>query len=140
MYSFYCTKRTHNITLYNLQWDSTYLEAGYSDRLDPSVKFVKNSTKRACLDVTGYRIKYSTALWFLELQIRRDRKVYTQVHAVNCKNRTPNCQCRLFSNKNTVIRIFCISGLFAVTVNPDKWSSTVDFRLTFYRRKEIYFI
>jgi len=34
--------------------------ANYPDRLDPSAKFVQNSTKLTCLEVTGYRIKYST--------------------------------------------------------------------------------
>jgi len=30
------------------------------DRLGPSGKFVENSTKLYCLELTGYRIKYST--------------------------------------------------------------------------------
>ena len=30
-------------------------------------------------------------------------------------------QCSLFSRKNPVILIFCISGWLAVPVNPDKW-------------------
>ena len=29
-----------------------------SDRLDPSGKYVENSTKFFCLTITGYRIKY----------------------------------------------------------------------------------
>ena len=49
--------------------------ANYSDRLGPSGKFVENYTKLTCLEITGYRIKYSTVLWLLELQIRRGRKV-----------------------------------------------------------------
>jgi len=47
----------------------------YPDQLGPSCKFVENSTKLTCLEITGYRIKYSTVLWLLELQIRRGRKV-----------------------------------------------------------------
>jgi hypothetical protein len=47
----------------------------YSDRLGPSGKFIKNSTKQTCLEITGYLIKYSTVLWPLELQIRRGRNV-----------------------------------------------------------------
>jgi len=31
--------------------------ANYPDRLGPSGKFVKNSTKLTCLEITGYRIK-----------------------------------------------------------------------------------
>jgi hypothetical protein len=30
-----------------------------------------------------------------------------------------------FSKKNTMIRIFCISGWLAVPIIPDKWSSAV---------------
>jgi hypothetical protein len=47
----------------------------YADRLGPSGKFVENSTKLTCLEITGYWIKYSTVLWLVELQIRRVRKV-----------------------------------------------------------------
>jgi hypothetical protein len=42
-------------------------DAGYSDRLGPSGKFVENSSKIYCLEITGYRIKYGTVLWLLEL-------------------------------------------------------------------------
>jgi len=45
--------------------------ADYPDWLGRSGKFVENSTKVTCLEITGYRIKYSTVLWILELQIRR---------------------------------------------------------------------
>ena len=64
-------------------------------------------------------------LWLIELQMRRCRKVQTQVHTVNSNSRTANCQCGLFSHKNPIIRIFCISGWLAVPINPDKWSSAV---------------
>jgi hypothetical protein len=50
-------------------------DAGYPDQLGPSRKFVENSTKLTCPEITGYRIKYSTVLWPIELQIRRGRKV-----------------------------------------------------------------
>ena len=33
----------------------------------------------------------------------------------------------LFSKKNQIIRIFCITGRFAVPINPDKWSYTVGY-------------
>ena len=49
--------------------------AGYAEWHDPSGKFVDISTKLTCLEITGYRIKYSTVLWLVELQIRRGRKV-----------------------------------------------------------------
>ena len=49
--------------------------ANCPDRLGPLGKFVENYTKLACLEITGYWIKYSTVLWLLELQIRCGRKV-----------------------------------------------------------------
>ena len=71
-------------------------ESVYPDRLDPSGKSVKNSTKLNCLEIACYRIKHSTVLWLLELQIRGGRKVYTQVRTVNSNSRTSNSQCSLF--------------------------------------------
>ena len=50
-------------------------KASYTDRVDPSGRFVENSTALTCLEITGYRIKYTTVLWLVELQIRRGRKV-----------------------------------------------------------------
>jgi hypothetical protein len=47
----------------------------YPDHLGPSGNFFYNSAKITCLEITSFRIKYSTVLWFLELQIRRGRKV-----------------------------------------------------------------
>jgi len=47
----------------------------YADRLGPSGKFVENSTELTCLETTGYWIKYSTVLWFIEPKIRRSRRV-----------------------------------------------------------------
>jgi len=88
-------------------------------------RFVDNSKIRTCLEITGYRIKYSTVLWCLELQIRLGRKVWTQVHTINSNNGTSNCQFILFSKQNSITRIFCISGCLDVPINPDKWSSTV---------------
>ena len=41
----------------------------------PFGKFVENSTKLSYLEITLYRIKYSTVLWLIELQIKRIRKV-----------------------------------------------------------------
>jgi hypothetical protein len=99
--------------------------ANYPDRLGPSGKIVENSTKLTCRQVTGYRIKYSTVLWLLEFQIRHGRKGLMQVRTVNSDGRTSNCQCGLFSKKNSVIRIFCISGWFTVQINPNKLSSAV---------------
>jgi len=96
--------------------------ANYPDRLGPSGKFVDNCTKLTCLQITGYRIKYSTVLWLLELQIRQGRKVETQVHTVNSNSQTSNCQ---FSKKNPIIRIFSISGWLAVPINLSNWSSAV---------------
>jgi len=81
---------------------SVIRSANYPDRLGPSSKFVENSTKLTCLEITGYR-----------------------VHTVNSNSRTSNCQCRLYSKKIPIIRIFCKPGWLTVQINPDKWSSTV---------------
>ena len=63
-------------------------------------------------------------LWLLELQIRRGRKVQTQVHTVNSNSRTSNCHCSLLSKKNPIIQNFCLSKWLAAIINPEKWSST----------------
>ena len=55
--------------------NSTHPDASYQDRIGLSGKFVKNYTKVTCLEITGYRIKYISVSWLLELQIRRGRKV-----------------------------------------------------------------
>ena len=75
-----CQGRTHEYALrYGdghfsvtyLRQNSTYPNAGYPDRIGTSDKFVENSTKLTCPEITGYRIKYSTQLWLVKLQIRR---------------------------------------------------------------------
>jgi hypothetical protein len=76
--------------------------ANYPERLGPSGDFVENSTKLICLEITGYLTKYSSAKCYgcLELQIRRGRKVHTQVHTVHSnsprishiRQGIPNCQ------------------------------------------------
>jgi hypothetical protein len=58
-----------------MQYKSTHPDAGNTDRLGPSGKFVDNATKLNYLAITVYRVKYSTVWWLLELQIRRGRKV-----------------------------------------------------------------
>jgi hypothetical protein len=117
-----------SICIWSLQHElqvQQYPDAGYPDRLGSSGKSVENSTKLTCLEISEYRIKYSTLLWLLELQIRYGRKVETQIHTVNSNSRASNCQCSQFSKKHPIIRIFCISEWLAVPVNPDKWSSAV---------------
>jgi len=103
--------------------EAGYPEASYPDRqLSGSAwhfgEFVDNFTKLTFLEITGYRIKYSTVLWFAELQIRRGRKVQTPVRTVNSHSRTANSQCSLVSKENPIIRIFCISEWLTVTINP----------------------
>jgi hypothetical protein len=94
----------------HLQYNSAYPDAGYPNRLGPLGKSVENSKKLTCLEITGYWIKYSTVLWFAELQIRRGRKVHTQIRSVKSNSQTSNCQCSPFSTKSQIFRIFCISG------------------------------
>jgi hypothetical protein len=43
--------------------------ANNPDRFGPADKLVENSTKLTSLEITGYRINYSTLLWFLEILI-----------------------------------------------------------------------
>jgi hypothetical protein len=45
------------------------------DSLGNSGKFVEKSTKLTFLGITGYRIKYSTVLWLLELHMGLVRRV-----------------------------------------------------------------
>ena len=59
------------IKQYKVQQNSTNPDAGCPG---PSGKFVENSTKPTCLEIAGYRTKYSTVLWLLELQLRLGRK------------------------------------------------------------------
>ena len=49
--------------------------ANNPDRLGPSSKFGENYTKLTCLELTSYRIKYSSVLRLIELQISCGRKV-----------------------------------------------------------------
>jgi len=58
-----------------IQQNSIYPDAVYPDRLGPSGKFVANYTALSCLETTGYRIKYSTALRLLELPSQAGSKV-----------------------------------------------------------------
>jgi len=74
--------------LLQVQYNSTYPDSDYADRLGSSCKFVHNSTQLTCLEITGYRLTYGTVLRFLELQIRRGRKVQKPVRTVNSNNRT----------------------------------------------------
>jgi len=47
----------------------------YPEGLGLSGKFVENSKKLTCLEITGCRVKHSTVLWLLELQTKRGRIV-----------------------------------------------------------------
>ena len=73
--------------------------ANNPERLGPSGKFVQNSTNLIFLETAGYPIKYSTVLWLLELQIRRGRKVQTQVHTVNSNSRLQTVHVAYFQRK-----------------------------------------
>jgi hypothetical protein len=99
--------------------------SNYPDWLGSSDKFIENSTKLSCPEITGYRIKCSTVLRLIELQIRRGRKVQTQVRTANSNSRISDCHCSRFSKKNSIIRIFCISGWLAIPNSADNWSSAV---------------
>ena len=102
--------------------NSTYPEPGYTDRFGPSGKCVENPTKISCLEITGYRIKYSRLSWLLELQIRLGRKVQTQVHPTYFRLATQS-----IFEENPINQIVFKSRWLAVPINPNKWSSTVLF-------------
>jgi hypothetical protein len=57
-----------------LIWTLVVRIPSYPDRLGPSGRFVEKCKKPICLEITGYRSKYTTLLWLLELQIRRGRE------------------------------------------------------------------
>ena len=99
--------------------------SNYPDRLGPSGKYEENSTKITCLEIIGFRIKYCAMLWLMEFQNMRGRKFYIQAHTININIPTSNCQRSIFSKKNSITRIFCLSQWFAFPINTDKLSSTV---------------
>ena len=74
--------RCLKVKLNHVQYNFTYPDSGYPDRLGSSGKFVDNFTKVIRFEITGYLVKHITALWLLELQIRGGQKVKTQVHTV----------------------------------------------------------
>jgi hypothetical protein len=43
-------------SLLEVQENSIYPDTGYLDRLDPSGKFVENSTELTCFEITVYQI------------------------------------------------------------------------------------
>jgi len=56
------------------KYNFTFLDTIYPDRqlawpARSLGKFVESSTKLTCLEIAGYRIKYSTVLWLLELKL-----------------------------------------------------------------------
>ena len=63
------------MSVYGSTVELHYPDAGCTDRFGPLGIFYENFTILSCLEITGYRMKYSTVLWLLQLQIRRGRKV-----------------------------------------------------------------
>jgi len=68
--------------------------ANYPDLLGPSGKFVKNYTKLTRPEITGYRLKYGTVLWLLELEcvVERFRRRYV-LQIVTSAIQTANVAC-----------------------------------------------
>jgi hypothetical protein len=66
-----------SLRMISLQYNSNYPDAGYPDWLGASSNFVENSTKLICLEITHYRMDYSTVKCYgcVELQFRSGRKV-----------------------------------------------------------------
>jgi hypothetical protein len=63
----------------------------------------------------------------MEVQIRRGRNVLQA--GTSCKYYKSKCKLsmQLILKENLVIRPFCITGLSAAPVNPDKWRQLTDF-------------
>ena len=60
-----------------------------------------------CLEITGYRINYNTVSWFVDPQTGRGRTFQMRLRTViNNSSRNSNCHCKLFSDKNPIIRVF----------------------------------
>ena len=84
----------HNLSTYSwtsLIWTLFIRIVNFPGRLGLSGKSVENSTKLTYLEITVHRIKYSTVLWLIELQIRRGRTVQTPVCTVNSNSWKSNC-------------------------------------------------
>jgi len=63
----------------------------------------------------GYTVKYIK-------KIMHSYFICTQINMQKFFFSTSNCPCSLFSMKNPITRIFCISGCFAVPINPNNCS------------------
>ena len=60
-----------------------------------------------CLEITGYRINYNTVSWFVDPQTGRGRTFQMRLRTViSNSSRNSNCHCKLFSDKNPIIRVF----------------------------------
>ena len=82
-----------------------------------SVKFFANYTQLPCLEITGSRIKYCTLVWLLERYKWHCRNILTQVLTINSNRRNSICQMKNIYKRISIIRLFCISGSFAVQLN-----------------------
>jgi hypothetical protein len=74
------------------------------------VIFLRIPQTLTCLEISGYQIKYNTVIWFLELQIKRGRKLWTWVHNIYSNSRNSSCQCSLYSKKSSILRMFYLYG------------------------------
>jgi len=99
--------------------------ANYTYWLGPACKFVENSTQQTCLQNywLSDQVQYSVMASRTSCQVWS--KVLIQVCTLNSNRRNSNCKCSLFSKKNPIIQIFCISRWLTVSINPDKWRSNV---------------
>jgi hypothetical protein len=102
--------------------NSTYPEAGYPDRLGPSgihfLAVIALHIFMAWNFLPNCQILVMSYVLIFYLHLNK----YVAVWRIFS---TSNCQCSLFSMKNPIIWIFCISGWLAVQFNSDKWSSTI---------------
>ena len=100
--------------------------ANYPDHLRPSGRFDENLQNQFALKLPVIILSTIQCYGFKNFKSGVAESFRRRfVHTVNCNRRTPICKCSLFSKKNLIIRIFCVSGWLAVSLNSDEWCSTV---------------
>ena len=66
---------THVLVQYVYKRTLLNKDAVYPDRLGHLGIFDENSTQLTCLEITSYRVQYSTVFWLLELNTQSDNYV-----------------------------------------------------------------
>ena len=133
-YTILCPLRYMCFIIYNIYSRTPLIRtlviriANYTDRLGPSGRFVDSSTRTTltCLVIPAIGSSTVQCYGFLNFKsgvVARFRRTYI-LWIVTAE--LQNCQySRLFSKKNPVIRIFCISGWLGARIYPERLSYIV---------------